>query len=113
MKKKKKGTSPKGAVILREREKQHLRDLPPEPYRPSQKTTRKSRNPITDLISEFPIVPITNIELVVDPDFKERMNAALLEVRGGKPSKPCQAYKLTYLTHPETDEVKHDKPKSN
>jgi hypothetical protein len=84
MKKKKTfGVSPKGALILREREKERRANLPRVEVIRDGALKRVEENPLLKLIAEFPMLPPINIDLVVNPDVSAALDAALVEVRGG------------------------------
>ena len=77
------GVSPKGSLILREREEQRRRNLPRVEVTRDGALKRVEENPLLKLMAEFPMLHAIDIDFVIDPAVKESLDASLLAVRGG------------------------------
>ena len=94
------GVSPKGALVLREREEERRRNLPRVEITREGAAKRVTRNPLLELMEEFPTLPPINIDLVINPDVKSALDLALLTVRGADYKQPRLPYHRGYVTHP-------------
>lgn len=77
------GVSPKGALILREREEQRRRNLPRVEVIRDGALKRVQENPLLKLMAEFPMLPPIDIDLVIDPGTQAALDYAHLVVTGG------------------------------
>jgi len=77
------GVSPKGALILREREEQRRRNLPRVEVIRDGALKRVEENPLLKLMAEFPMLPPIDIDLIIDPGTQAALDHAHLVVTGG------------------------------
>jgi len=101
------GVSPKGALILRAREEERRRNLPRVEATPHGALKRVERNPLLELMAEFPMLPVIDLDKVVDPEVSGGLDLSLLTVRGGGLGKLPWDKHITgrhYNTQPAADE---------
>jgi hypothetical protein len=77
------GVSPKGSLILREREEQRRRNLPRVEVIRDRALKRVEENPLLKLIAEFPMLHAIDIDYVTDPGVNDALDYANLVVTGG------------------------------
>jgi hypothetical protein len=76
------GVSPKGALILREREEQRRRNLPRVEVIRDGALKRVEENPLLKLMAEFPMLHAIDIDFVIDPAVKEALDYSHMVVIG-------------------------------
>lgn len=99
------GVSPKGALILREREEQRRRNLPQVEVIRDGALKRVQENPLLKLMAEFPMLPPIDIDVIINPDVQAALDYSLLTVRGAAVArnklpwdKPFHG--MPFITHP-------------
>lgn len=101
------GVSPKGALVLREREEQRRANLPRVEAMRDGALKRVEENPLLKLMAEFPMLPVIDLDKVIDPSVKDALDISLLTVRGGGLGKMPWDKHITgrhYNTQPAADE---------
>jgi hypothetical protein len=103
------GVSPKGALVLREREEQRRRNLPRVEAMPDGALKRVEENPLLKLMAEFPMLPPIDLDLVIDPGTKAALDFAHLVVTGGGPARNRLPGNMPFtgkhfITHPASDD---------
>jgi hypothetical protein len=103
------GVSPKGALVLREREEQRRRNLPRVEVIRDGAVKRVEENPLLKLMAEFPMLPPIDIDFAVDPGLAAALDYSLSVVRGGVTrNKLPTAMPFTgapYITRPESVDI--------
>lgn len=103
------GVSPKGALVLREREEQRRRNLPRVEVIRDGALKRVEENPLLKLMAEFPMLPPIDLDLVIDPSTKAALDFAHLVVTGGGPARNRLPGNMPFIgkhfiTHPASDD---------
>jgi hypothetical protein len=102
------GVSPKGALILREREEQRRRNLPRVEVIRDGALKRVEENPLLKLMAEFPMLPPIDIDIVIDPGLRAALDVARAVILGNGIGRPLLPFDAEFtgkrcITHPAGD----------